>query len=860
MNKRITSIVLSLVMLFTMLATAVPVLAATPVELKVTADTTSANPGDTINYKVSIGAVTDMGGLEFKLDIPSGLTIDDGSISIPDGLETTIDSDGAIIVPTSSNSYYWCYSAQLTGYTGTSDLVILTFSCKVDDGITGTKTVSIKDVILIDQSVNDMDFNVTGADVNVTIPHVHVYDKEVATEDYLKSAATCTEAAVYYKSCECGAKGTKTFTSGSALGHEYTKKVENNTYLKTAASNCTEYNVYWYACSRCDANAKDDAAATDKYYTSTTAGNHSFTEKIEDAAHYVVGTGTDCQSVKKYYFDCAYCDQIGTTTWDSTTYGPHNYAATWSSDADGHWHECSLCHDKKDNEAHTPGAAATETTPQKCTECDYIITPALGHTHGYSTDWKTDADKHWHECSCGAKSEEAAHTASDWIIDTAATATTDGTKHKECTVCHRRLETGTIPATGYTITFDANGGTGTMADVTGISGEYTLPANGFTAPSGKQFKAWSVGGVEKAAGDKITVTANTTVTAVWENIPVVTYTITFDANGGSVAPANAVTGADGKLTSLPTPTRSGSYSFDGWYTAASGGIKVTTSYQFTADTTVYAHWTYTGGSSSGGGVSTYAITVKDAENGDVSANRKSASKGTTITLTVTPDKGYVLDTIKVLDSKDNAIKLTEKDSKFTFIMPGSKVTVEATFKAETPDHPFTDVPEGSYYEDAVTWAVDKGVTAGTSATTFAPDGICTRAQAVTFLWRAAGSPAPKSSAMPFTDVKADSYYYDAVLWAVEQGITAGTSATTFAPNLNCSRAQIVTFLYRAAGSPAVSGSPTFSDVAPGAYYAKAVKWAQINGITSGIGGGLFGSDNSCTRAQIVTFIYRYMEK
>ena len=270
----------------------------------------------------------------------------------------------------------------------------------------------------------------------------------------------------------------------------------------------------------------------------------------------------------------------------------------------------------------------------------------------------------------------------------------------------------------------------------------------------------------------------------------------------------------------------------------------------------------TGGGGGGGGssVSTYAITVKDAKNGDVSANRKSASKGTTVTLTVTPDKGYVLDIIKVLDSKDNAIKLTEKDSKFTFIMPGSKVTVEATFKAETPDNPFTDVPEDSYYEDAVIWAVDKGVTGGTSATTFTPDGICTRAQAVTFLWRAAGSPTPKSSAMPFTDVKAGSYYYDAVLWAVEQGITTGTSATTFSPELNCSRAQIVTFLYRAAGSPAVSGSPTFFDVAPDAYYAKAVKWAENKGITGGIGGGLFGSDNNCTRAQIVTFIWRYAEQ
>lgn len=451
MNKRITSIVLSLVMLFTMLATAVPVLAATPVELKVTADTTSANPGDTINYKVSIGAVTNMGGLEFYLDIPAGLTIVESSIIIPDGLGTVIDSDGDIVSPKSGNNYYWAYSAQSTGYTGTETLVILNFSCTVDDGVSGNKSVSVKNVLLMDNTyeMNDIPFEVTPASVNVTTPHVHVYDKEVATEGYLKTGATCTEAAVYYKSCECGAKGTETFTSGSALGHDYTKKVENNTYLKTAASNCTEYNVYWYACSRCDANAKDDAAATDKYYTSTTAGNHSFTEKIEDAAHYVAGTGTDCRSVKQYYYDCAYCDQIGTTTWDSTTNGPHNYAAVWSRDADGHWHECSLCHDKKDQAAHTPGAAATETTPQKCTKCDYIITPALGHTHHMTpvaanpATCTTDGNTAYYVCSgCSKWFEDATgnveitdhssvvigHLGHDWV---AATCTTP----KTCSRC-----------------------------------------------------------------------------------------------------------------------------------------------------------------------------------------------------------------------------------------------------------------------------------------------------------------------------------------------------------------------------------------------------------------------------------------
>ncbi len=253
--------------------------------------------------------------------------------------------------------------------------------------------------------------------IEAQLVHTHVFDKEVATEAYKATDATCTAKATYYKSCACGEKGTATFeygeladhnwmpatctapktcntcraTEGDPLGHDYTKKVENNTYLKTAASNCKEHNVYWYACSRCDANAKDDAAATDKYYTSTTAGNHSFTEKIEDAAHYVAGTGTNCQSVKKYYYDCAYCDQIGTTTWNSTTYGPHDYDTVWSNDKSGHWHECSLCHDKKDEAAHTPGAAATETTPQKCTECDYIITPALGHTHSLTPVAAKDA-------------------------------------------------------------------------------------------------------------------------------------------------------------------------------------------------------------------------------------------------------------------------------------------------------------------------------------------------------------------------------------------------------------------------------------------------------------------------------------
>ena len=338
-----------------------------------------------------------------------------------------------------------------------------------------------------------------------------------------------------------------------------------------------------------------------------------------------------------------------------------------------------------------------------------------------------------------------------------------------------------------------------------------------------------------------------------------TYTVTFDGNGGR--PTNSTMTTTGKkLASLPIATRSGRYSFDGWYTEKNGGTKITTATLFDKDTTVYAHWTYTG--STGGGVTTYPITVKSAKNGDVTASHKSAAKGTTITLTVDPDKGYVLDTLTVLDGKDKEIKLTEKNGKYTFTMPASKVTVAATFKASAPTgkNPFTDVPAGSYYEDAVIWAVDKGITTGTSATTFNPNGICTRAQAVTFLWRAAGSPAAKSAVMPFTDVKAGSYYYDAVLWAVEQGITKGTSATMFSPDATCTRAQIVTFLWRSQKSPAAGTANPFADVKSTAYYADAVLWAVKEDITKGTTNTTFSPNADCTRAQIVTFLYRAFNK
>ena len=250
----------------------------------------------------------------------------------------------------------------------------------------------------------------------------------------------------------------------------------------------------------------------------------------------------------------------------------------------------------------------------------------------------------------------------------------------------------------------------------------------------------------------------------------------------------------------------------------------------------------------------YDVSVLNDGNGKAFASPAKAAADTAITLTATPNAGYHFKAWRVILGG-----VTITDNKFT--MPAEDVEVQAVFEKDAPisKHPFLDVPAGAYYEDAVVWAVGKGITSGTNATTFDPNGTCTRAQAVTFLWRAAGSPTPKTKLMPFPDVPVGSYYWNAVLWAIEQGITEGTSYLTFSPNDSCTRVQIVTFLWRSKGNPAVSGNAPFTDVPPDAYYAAAVTWAEKNGITGGIGNGLFGSNNTCTRAQIVTFLYRAMK-
>ena len=266
-----------------------------------------------------------------------------------------------------------------------------------------------------------------------------------------------------------------------------------------------------------------------------------------------------------------------------------------------------------------------------------------------------------------------------------------------------------------------------------------------------------------------------------------------------------------------------------------------------------------GGSSSSSG-SSYAVSVPNTKNGDVTVSPETAKKGDTVTITVTPDKGHELDTIAVKDANGNTVKLTDKgNGKYTFTMPGSKVTVSAEFVEEQAASIFADVPADAYYAKAVEWAVKTGITNGKANGLFGSNDPCTRAQIVTFLWRAAGSPAPKGTAKVPADVLPGSYCYDAVAWALENGITNGLADGTFGVNNTCTRGQSVTFLYRAMGTAPTTVNG-FTDVESNAFCAEAVAWAVENGVTNGTSASTFSPSNGCTRAQIVTFLFRAYNK
>lgn len=409
------------------------------------------------------------------------------------------------------------------------------------------------------------------------------------------------------------------------------------------------------------------------------------------------------------------------------------------------------------------------------------------------------------------------------------------------------------------VTLDLNGGKlGGSSDAIQIivknGSKFTAPASdGLTRPdgnTGRYFKWLGSDGNLYAPGESVPEVV-TTLTAQWT---VNQYTITYDLAGGTAEGNPNTYTIETKAFTLKNPTKSG-YTFTGWSGTGLDGennMTVTIPKGSTGNRSYTAHWRYNGGG--GRGYSYYTIKATAGTGGSISpSGNVSVREGRDQTFTITPDKDYAVANVKIDGKSIGAVK------SYTFENVRRTHTIEVIFM-KTNGNPqtgvFVDVATGSYYEDAVDWAVENGITKGTDNTHFSPDGICTRAQAVTFLWRAAGSPKPETRTMPFTDIPAGSYYYDAVLWAVENGITKGTSNTTFSPNMTCTRAQIVTFLWRSEKSPAAGTANLFVDVKSTVYYADAVLWAVKEDITKGTTNTTFSPDADCTRAQIVTFLWR----
>ena len=417
-------------------------------------------------------------------------------------------------------------------------------------------------------------------------------------------------------------------------------------------------------------------------------------------------------------------------------------------------------------------------------------------------------------------------------------------------------ENSVITPTTYIVTVSNDGnGTGTATPSTAAAGtEITLTA---TPNKGYHFKEWEViiGGVTIKDDKFLMPNDNVEVKAIFEkDAPAPTeYTITYDLAGGTAEGNPDTYTIETRTFTLKNPTKSG-YTFTGWSGTGLDGennMTVTIPTGSTGNRTYTAHWRYNG---SGHSYSYYTIKATAGAGGSISpSGNASVREGRDQTFTITPDKGYAVANVKIDGKSIGATK------SYTFENVSRTHTIEVIFMKANGNPQtgvFVDVATGSYYEDAVDWAVENGITKGTDDTHFSPDGICTRAQAVTFLWRTAGSPASKTSTMPFTDVPVGSYYYDAVLWAVENGITKGTSDTTFSPNMTCSRAQIVTFLWRSEKSPAAGTANPFADVKSTAYYADAVLWAVKENITKGTTSTTFSPNADCTRAQIVTFLWR----
>ena len=767
------------------------------------------------------------------INIQSGnVTINQNAALLP-GVETTI-AKGAELVVSSGKSIYIYDVDEWGGYCGAGDAQYM--SVVVAPGRTG-KRAPLADVKV---------------DVNGTLTAIGGIYTTAGGADICSSTGT----GVYNQQ---GTPGTETKTyqytqKGNVTAHEIpitAAKLHNadGTYTETATANTGDVinyvNGVWCGEAPTELTVTFEANGSAEYPVKGTMTPQTVNAKMDTAlnansftreGYNFLNWNTAADGTGDSYADGATVNLTENTTlyaqWEdnhSLTKVINKKDATCTEDGCTGDTVCAICgkettkgetiQSKGHTEVIDAAKAPTCTEPGKtegkhCSVCGEVITaqkeiPALGHSWG---EWTvttpascTATGEETRTCDrCAATGKrELAKTGHREVVDPAveATCTATGlTEGKHCSVCHAVIVAQeVVPMKEHTVvTVPGKAATCTEAGLT--DGEKC-------SVCGKELKAQET---IKALGHS------------WD---------------------------EGKVTTAPT------YEKTGVKTYTCGICKAT-------KTESIPQLVNSGSGSSGGGsnkTTTYPVNIvtKTEDNGTTSSSSKMASKGNMVTITVEPDRYYVVDEVIIRDSRGKQLPVKDNgDGTYTFEMPADKVMVEPTFSWVNP---FVDVKNTAYYTSAVEWTLKRMITQGTTDITFTPNGSCTRAHIVTFLWRAAGSPEPES-AVSFADVPAGSYYAKAVAWAVENGITLGTTDVTFSPNAACTRAQSVTFLYRASEASA-SGAPTFYDVAEDAYYAAAVKWATDNGITNGIGNGLFGSNNTCTRAQIVTFLWRsYMGK
>ena len=1000
--KKTISLLLSVVLVLSMLPA--QIFAGSATEFQLVATTTGESlsklaAGDTVTVQMKSPAsdiadfnITNLG---IKFDTTK-LTLKKRSSELKDAYLATFEEDDPdaeyygqtfTAVATANNNgevYIQSNNLNTQGYTLPANTVILSAQFEVKADVTGNAVFkgvlsSFRCYVAGSSTETVGDYTVSD-DITVTIPAPpcvnHTFDKMVATEQYKAADATCMKGTLYYKSCECGEKGSETFESGA-------KDPDNHDTGCTLGDWVTDASGHKKVWSSCGAEAN--------------VGTHS-------------GDKTVCTDKKE-------CEVCGYEYADAND---HTYATEWSKDASGHWYECS-CGDKDSFATHTPDHAgsATEEYPIKCTICQFVIEAQLEHTHKYVKEdavaaaLKTEATciskaVYYKSCACGAVSTndadvfEAGETDADNHAGVIGNEwKKDGSNHwKEYTCCNAKVESA-IHTEGSTVDNKCDTCGATLCEHTSKT-HYDYKAKDCDNPGNEEY--WECNECHATFADEaMTTPIDPVIPASHDLVAHAANPNSCEATGNTAYWECKAAGcgkyfsdAEGKTPiakdSWITPVKGHAYATEWtydetnhWYACANGcGIKkdeaahtydqqLAEEAYLKSEATCSAKAVYYKSCVCGAKSNdTFEYGEIDATAHDwvdgvcsidskhIQMEKKPGTKveqeiaglpATTPTVKVVTETGledvldvtkifkegkitveagkisfeleraaavgeyyiqigdYVVsvvvakdedepergdrptrpsatsdavkDVIDMIDELPSAKKVTLDDEEdiedarkaYEKLSKADKVKVtnyDALVEAEEAlealktddpediDNPFVDVDEEAYYADPVLWAVANNITSGTSAVTFSPDAVCTRAQVVTFLWRAAGCPAPLTTEMPFVDVEAGAYYAAAVQWAVENNITAGTSATTFDPNGKCTRGQIVTFLWRAQGNPAAAAVNNFVDVEDGAYYNAPVLWAVANGITNGTSTTTFSPAADCTRAQVVTFIYRCM--